>query len=274
MNEFDNFNGYLTEKGEKIFIPGNRSFKYGDGLFETMKIVDGAILYWEYHYKRLKLGIDTLKLDDTNFPKEFWEKELEKVINKNYYKFARLRLTVYRDSPGLYTPLGNRIGFIVEGTRYDKPDFSYVPEGINLGVFKEHQKVVGTLSNCKTTSAILFVLASIYKKDNNLDDVLILNSLGNVCEASASNVFIANKGEIITPPLSEGCISGVMREQVIEFSKHIDKIVIEKALTLKDLEEAEEIFLTNVISGIQHVKTFNGKAKKSTHTIALQNFLK
>lgn len=274
MNEFDNFNGYVTEKGEKIFNTGNRSFKYGDGIFETMKIVDGEILYWEYHYKRLQFGIETLKLDDTNFTKEFWAKELEKIIHKNYYKYARLRLTLYRDSPGLYTPLSNRIGFMIEGVRYDKPDFSFVSEGINLGVFKEHNKVANVLSNCKTTSAVLYVLASIYKRDNNLDDVVILNHFGNVCETSSSNVFVVKNDEFITPPLSEGCVSGVMREQVIEFSKHIDKIVLEKPLSLQDLEDADEIFLTNVISGVQHVKMFNNKIKKNTHTIALQNFLK
>ena len=274
MNEFDIFNGYVIEKGEKLFNSGNRSFKYGDGVFETMKVVDGEVLYWEEHFKRLEFGIKTLKLENTIYTKEYWEKEIEKIIQKNYYKFAKIRLTVYRDSPGLYTPLTNRIGFIMEGLRFDKADFSYEAQGISLGVYTDNFKPIGMLSNCKTTSTILYVMSSIYKKEIGLDDVVVLNNLGNVCETSNSNLFIVKDGEIYTPPITEGCIAGVMRNQVIVISKELNKLVIEKPLIIKDLEEADEIFLTNVIMGVQNVKIFKDKVKKNTYSLALQNFLK
>ena len=113
MNEFDNYNGFLVEKGEKLFNTGNRSFKFGDGIFETMRVENGKVVYWEDHYKRLKLGLTTLQLDDKKFPVSKWEEEIEKVVYKNKYQYAKLRLTVYRESPGLYTPMTNKLGFVI-----------------------------------------------------------------------------------------------------------------------------------------------------------------
>lgn len=272
MNEFDIYNGFLMEKGEKLYTSANRAFKYGDGVFETIKIFEGEILNWDEHYARLQKGLKVLKIDDSEFPKQKWEDELKKVVYKNYYKYAKLRLTVYRDSPGLYTPMTNKLGYLIEGVRYSLADFSKAIVHKNVGVYEELNKSIDIVSNCKTISALVYVLASIYKKEQGLDDVIVLNSNGKVCESSNSNVFIVKDGEVYTTPLSSGCVEGVMRSVVINRCQLKNINIIEEELTLEHLKNSDELFLTNAIAGIQSVESFLGFQKKSAKTKMIQSF--
>jgi len=273
MMEFDNLDGFLSEKGDKVYDTSNRSMKYGDGIFETIKLVDGKMIFWDYHWARLSKGIEYLKLDSIGKEEAFWKKEIEKVIVKNYYKHARIRVIVYRKAPGLYTPMGNRIGYLIEGTRFDKPDYSFNPDGISLGVFEGDQKAMTPLNNLKTTSALLFVLAGIYKKEQGLGDVIVLNASGRVCESVSSNVFAVIQHKIITPSLSEGCLDGVMRKQIIKSIKQKQLDFEERELTLDELRSADEIFLTNSMSGVQGVVDFEGKKLYNIYTKQFQSYL-
>lgn len=272
MNEFDNVNSFLIEKGEKLFNTGNRSFKYGDGIFETIKVVDNKMLFWDEHYNRLKQGIKLLKIDKDRFDKKTWKQEIDQLIYKNHYKFAKLRLTVYRESPGLYTPMANNLGFVIEGVRYDRKDFTYKPEGISLGVYQDMGKAIDLLSNCKTTSALVYVMASIYKKEQGLGDMVVLNSLGNVCETSNANIFYIKDKNIFTPALNQGCVEGVFRSQVLKYCRDQEINVEEKEVTVQELQNADEIFVTNVISGVQGIANFQGKSKKQEFLKQFQSF--
>lgn len=270
--EFDNLNGFLIEKGDKLFDTSNRSLKYGDGVFETMKLVNGKIMFWDDHYNRLSKSMKHFKIDESGKDKAFWEAEIEKVIVKNYYKDAKLRLIVFRDGPGLYTPMSSRCGFVLEGIRYDRPDYEFDTKGISLDVFTGDYKAISPLSNFKSTSAALFVLASIYKKEKKYGDVIVLNTAQRVCESTCSNVFIKLNDQIITPSLAEGCLNGVSRLQVINYFKHKNVEIIESEITINDLEEASEIFLTNTISGAQGVSAFKGKKLDLTLSKEVQKY--
>ncbi len=264
INEFDSINGFLVEKGDKIFTSANRSFKYGDGIFETIKLAKGKILLEKYHLQRIELGLKTLKLDTEKYDAEFFSKELNKVILKNYYQNAKIRLSIFRDSPGLYTPMGNRLGFFIEGVHLDSPYYPETPEKLNLGVFTEALKSADGIANCKTTSALIYVLAGVYKKENNWDDVVVLNHKQNVCEAVSSNIFAVIDGVLKTPALTEGPITGTVRNFIVDFCK-IHNIKLEQcAITLSELNNAQEIFLTNAVSGIQSVTHYNHQTIPST----------
>lgn len=271
--EFDNLDGFLSEKGDKIFDTSSRVMKYGDGIFETIKLVDGKLMFWDDHYARLSKSMEYLKLDTIGKDEAFWKKELEKVVVKNYYKHARIRIIVYRNSPGLYTPMSNRSGFLIEGTRFDKADYDFVEEGSTLGVFEGDYKAMSPINNLKTTSAVLFVLAGLSKKEQGVNDVIILNALGRVCETVSSNVFAVVNNKIITPSLTEGCLDGVMRKQIIKAikQKYID--FEERELTVEELKSATEIFTTNTMSGVQGVSKFNGKQLESGYAKQLQSYL-
>jgi branched-chain amino acid aminotransferase len=272
--EFDNSNGFLTEKGDKLFDTSNRSLKYGDGVFETMRLFKGKIMFWDDHYARLQRGIKYLKIEDSGKEKAYWEKEIERLVVKNKYFEARIKLLVFRDSPGLYTPMGNRLGFLIEGLSYDNSEYSFDAKGLKAGLFEADYKAISPLSNHKTTSALLFVLASIEKKQRALDEVIILNTARRVCEGTASNLFLRIGNDIFTPSLEEGCLDGVMRRQIINFFANKNNSISEGEITLETLEKADEIFLTNTISGVQSVRDFNGRSLNNDTSIELQNYLK
>ena len=272
--EYDNSNGFLTEKGDKLFDTSNRSLKYGDGVFETMRLIKGKVMFWDDHYERLQRGIKYLKIENSGKDKEYWEKEIERVIVKNKYSEARIKLLVFRNSPGLYTPMGNRLGFLIEGLSYDSSNYNFDAKGIKAELFESDFKAMSPISNHKTTSALLFVLASIEKKERGVDEVVILNTAKRICEGTASNLFLRIGDDILTPSLEEGCLDGVMRKQIITYFKNKNSPVSESEITLETLESADEIFLTNTISGVQSVRSFKNKSLNNYTSIELQEYLK
>lgn len=259
MNEFDNINGFLIEKGEKLFNASNRAFKYGDGLFETMRVVDNEILFLNDHIQRLKEGMAFLKLEDAKFDENMIKAELAKVIYKNYYKFAKLRLAVYRESPGMYTPFSNSLSYIIEGVRYDSSKFNYDPNGITLNIYDDMRKNVDMASNIKSSSALVYVMASLHKKETGVGDSVVLNNYGRVCETSNANIFIVKDGLVKTPALTEGPIKGVLRSQILKYLDQKGIKYLEGEIQKEELKEADEIFTSNMIVGIQTIKTFEGK---------------
>lgn len=273
MMEFNNLDGFLSEKGDKLFDTSNRSMRYGDGIFETIKLVNGKLLFWEDHYERLSRGMQHLKLDTIGKEEDFWKKEVEKIVVKNYFTNARIRIIVYRNSPGTYTPMGNRVGFLIEGTRFDKPVYNYSKQGTRLGLFSGDHKGMSPLNNFKTTSALLFVLAGVHKKEAGLDDVVVLNAAGRVCETVSSNIFALVNDVIITPKLSEGCLDGVMRKQIIKAIKQKQINFEEGELTVEQLRTATEIFTTNSMTGVQGIGEFEGKSMTLSYVKELQYYL-
>tara|TARA_B100000795_G_scaffold240608_1_gene202878 strand:+ start:2489 stop:3346 length:858 start_codon:yes stop_codon:yes gene_type:complete len=272
--EFDNLNRFLMEKGDKLFDTSNRSLKYGDGIFETMRLIKGKIMFWDDHYARLERGLKYLKIDISLKGKDFWQEEIERLVVKNNYTEARIKLTAYRDSPGLYTPMGNRLGFIIEGLSYDNSTYNHMSEGITLGVFENDFKSISPVSNLKTTSALLFVIASIDRKERGLGELVVLNTSKRVCEGTASNIFLRIGNELHTPSLKEGCLDGVMRKQIINFFSQKNHAVSQGEVTVEMLEKADEIFLTNTVSGVQAIGSFRGRVLNNDTAGELQNYLK
>ena len=270
MHVYANYNGFLVEDGEKLFNSANRAFKFGDALFETIRVSNSKLLFWDKHYKRLQSSLDFLGFDTTGADKAFWENQLQKVHIRNNFPDARLRLTVYRDSPGLYTPQRHKCAFLIEGSSLDKSVFELNKKGIELGLYGEVVKSRQKFSNLKTTNSLNYILAGLFAEKNNFDDVIILNDTGRVSEAVSSNVFVVLGDQIITPSLEEGCIDGVMRRVLLEMQHGKIK---EGNVDIDLLKVADEIFLTNVIRGVQWVNSFGGKIYSSSRSSQLINML-
>jgi branched-chain amino acid aminotransferase len=105
----------------------------------------------------------------------------------------------------------------------------------------------------------VYVLAALHAKSNHWNDCIILNDQNRVCDATIANVFWVKNRTIFTPPLSEGCVSGVMRKHLLDALPQRGFRVEQRTAFAGDLEGADEVFLTNVISGIRWVKEFNGR---------------
>src|SRR6201986_117260 len=260
MPLYINLNGEILAAESKLLSVANRAFKYGDGLFESMRLMKGQLKFADLHADRLQRGMKALKIDgysqmDTWFLKE----KVEQLASRNKIKHGRLRLTVYRDSEGLYTPTQNKMGYCLELQPLDEPRYFLNDKGLIIDIFTDLSKPINFLSNIKTCNSLIYVLAGIFKNQNRLDDAFLLNQDGFLCEASSSNIFVWYKSHLYTPALSEACVEGVMRNIVIKLARESHIPFTEAQINPDILYEADEVFLTNASRGIQWVMGFGVK---------------
>lgn len=257
-----NFNGNLIEEKEVLSVD-NRGYAYGDGLFETIKISYGKLLFWEDHYFRLMASMRIMRMEiPMSFTMEFLEEQISKTlaVNKLEGASARVKLSVYRNEGGLYTPITNDISFIISVKVSDEDFYTHQEGFYEVDLFKDYFVSPSLLSTLKTNNKALHVVGSIYAKENNLHNCLILNTNKHVIEALNGNVFIVKGNQIKTPPISDGCLKGVMRKQLIDIIKSMPEYELtEASVSPFELQKADEIFITNVIVGIQPVSKFRKK---------------
>jgi branched-chain amino acid aminotransferase len=249
-----NFNGEIVPADSKLLTVANRSFKYGDGLFESMRMLKGQLKFADLHADRLQRGMKALKIDGYSQMDTYFLKQIaEQLSIRNKSKHGRLRLTVFRDSEGLYTPSQNKAGYCLEFIPADEPRYFLNEKGLIVDVFTDLPKPSNYLSNIKTCNSLIYVMAALHRQQNNLDEVFLLNQSGFLCEASSANVFVWYQNHLYTPALSEGCVEGVMRQVIINIAKKNNIPVTEAQINPEILYEADEVFLTNASKGIQCV---------------------
>lgn len=213
------------------------------------------------HAGRIRKAMNVLKLEGSGFFDEYFLREkTEELTNRNKTGgAARVRLTIFRDAGGLYAPLSNKAAFLLEAGKITEQDYTLNRKGYIIDVYTEVAKPQYVLSNYKTCNSLIYVLAGVFKNQHALDDALLVNQNGYLCEATSSNLFVVYQGKIYTPALSEGCVAGVMRSVVIGLALKNDMPVIEAQISPEILNEAEEVFLTNAARGIQWVMGYNRK---------------
>ena len=263
-----NFNSELYTKENIQLTTDNRGFKYGDGIFETIKVVHKKVIFWEDHYFRLMASMRMLRMKiPMEFTLEFLEQEILKTVDSiekagNF----RVRLNVFRKDGGLYTPKTNAINYLIEASEISTPSKTTY----EIDVFKDFYNYSGLLSTIKTNNRMLNTLASIYADENDLDNCVLLNERKGVVEVANGNIFIVKDTVVKTPALTEGCIKGIVRNKVIEIlTKNKDFTIEETAISPFEIQKADEVFITNAIAGIQVVT----KYKKKSFTTALGNKL-
>lgn len=255
-----NYNGFLYKEDENIFNSKNRGFRYGDALFETIRVIDGQPCYLEDHFIRLKKGMSILKMRSANISFNDLKEQIIKLIQKNHLKKGgRVRLTVFRSGDGLYTPKNESKSYIIEAKPFKDNYYILNEKGLTIDVYNDLKRYRNVLSQIKTTNNIPQVLAGIYKKESGLDDCIILNDQGRIAEALSSNIFLYKNNNLYTPALDEGCMDGIMRKQVLRIAKDLNINVFEGMLNGSMLLQADEMFLTNAIRGIQWVSSYRQK---------------
>jgi len=256
-----NFNGVLRDSDLQLNV-SNRSFLYGDGVFETLKVVHNKILFFEDHYFRLMASMRIIRMDiPMSFTMEYLESQiLELVTASGLGESARVRFTVYRDEGGYYTPSVNTVSYTIVAFGLDDKEYSISNVTFEVDLYKDFFIPKQLLSTLKTNNKLIQVTASIFAKENQLNSCLILNEEKNVVEAVSGNLFMVMNRQIITPPISEGCLNGVMRKQIMRLAKAIDGYeMVEAPISPFDLQKADELFITNVIVGIQPVSNYRKK---------------
>ncbi|HSN48908.1 MAG TPA: aminotransferase class IV [Flavobacterium sp.] len=256
-----NFNGAI-ESNDTSLLTQNRSFLFGDSVFETVKIVNAKILFLEDHYFRLMSSMRVIRMEiPMDFTMEYFEEQiLALAMAKNSASSARARITVYRNDGGYYLPQNNTVSFLVNVESMDNALYSVNLEEYVVDLYTDFYIARQLLSTIKTTNKIINVTASIFANENGLDNCLLLNDSKNVIEALQGNIFMLKGNTLITPPLSEGCLNGVMRRQVLALARKMDNLeVVEQVISPFDLQKSDELFITNVIKGIQPITQYRKK---------------
>jgi branched-chain amino acid aminotransferase len=257
MSIFFSYNGRFYKQGTPVISVDNRSLKFGDGLFETMKIVSGKLELKEYHFERLFNGMKILGFDiPPDFTSIFFEKEITELAKKNTgHKNLRARLMVFRGDGSLNDPKDHYPNYIIQ--TWPLPDvITLNTRGLIIDICPGVKKSIDILSNLKTNNFLPYALAAIHTQKNNLNDCIVLNTNGRICDTTVANIFIIKDNIVYTPSLKEGCIAGVTRRWMIEEMERSGIKIKEKPVTVEDIKTADEIFLTNSIYPMRWVKQF------------------
>lgn len=262
LNIMVNYNGKLLARENLNISIENRGFKYGDSIFETIKIQNNKVIFWEDHYFRLMSSMRMLRMKiPLQFTLEFLEQEIIRTVKANdLEKGARVRLNVFRKDGGFYTPLSNSINYTIEVAAIK----TATKNKYSIDVFKDFYNFSGLLSTVKTNNRMVNTLASIYAKENDLDNCVLVNERKGVVEVANGNIFILKGNTIKTPAIEEGCIKGIVRKKIIDIiSKNEEYTIEETSISPFEIQKAEEVFITNAIIGVQPVTNY----KKKTFSI-------
>lgn len=260
--QFICFNGEFIRKSELNISANNRAFKYGDGVFETIRVIKKEPLFYIEHIKRLSLALELLKIDfSIDFLKTELKQNIVRLLNANkFFAGARIRITVFRSGEGLYTPTSNKMEYLIEASELENEYYALNKRGLNIGIYNEIKITYSEFSNFKTINSLPYILAGIYKKQNGFDDCILVNNENNLIEGISSNLFILKNNVLYTTGAQSGCIEGIMKNIVIDIALSKSMTVFDEALlTENDLLTADEIFMTNVINGVQWVLSYKKK---------------
>ncbi|RYG14978.1 MAG: 4-amino-4-deoxychorismate lyase [Chitinophagaceae bacterium] len=275
MSNFILVNEEFVNAEQPVLKSTNRGFKFGDGIFESMRMCNGKLQFAELHADRLRAAMKAIKLDGyALFDDYFLKQKTAELARKNKFNGnVRFRLSIYRDGEGLYTPLSNKAAYVLESAALTSANYELNQKGLIIDVYDEITKPINKLSNYKTTNALLYVMAGLYQKQHRLDEAIILNQNGFLCESTSSNVFVLYENQIYTPAISEGCVAGVMRSVVLNLAKMNDIPLIEAQISPEILKAAEEVFVTNASAGVRWVMGYGKKRYFNEMAKTITSFL-
>ncbi len=265
-----NFNGTLVESASNS-LADNRGLLFGDAVFETFKVVNNHILFLEDHYFRLMSSMRILRMEiPMNFTLEFLEQQILEVVQTNSLESsARVRMTVFRNSGGFYLPTTNEISYLIQCSELKSKEYLLNTDRYEVDLFKDFYVTKQLLSTIKSTNKAVQITGSIFAKENDLQNCFLLNDSKNVVEALNGNLFMLKDGKLTTPPVSEGCLNGIMRKQILAIAKTMEVEVVEEPISPFDLQKADELFITNVISGVQPITKYRKKDFENTFSAKL-----
>ncbi|MEZ4857219.1 MAG: aminotransferase class IV [Flavobacteriaceae bacterium] len=245
----------------------NRGLHYGDAVFETLKVTAGKILFWEDHYFRLMASMRIMRMEiPMNFTLEWLEEQIFVTVNKAEKAPAyRVKLLVWRSWGGKYTPSVKNVDYSISVEPLEQPFYILKETPYEVELFKDHYVHSGLLSTIKSTNRAVNILGSIYAAENNYQNCLLLNENKHVVEALNGNLFLVSGATVKTPPITDGCLNGIIRKQLIAIFQQLPNYSLEEvSLSPFELQKADEMWITNTLVGIQPISKFRKKEFSST----------
>lgn len=256
----------MIEANQPVFTATNRGYRYGDGFFETARIVNSIFPLASLHKKRIERSVALLQyIQPVTSIENIFEQAIELSKLNGCEKNARVRLSFFNGSGSVFDD-NTALQYVIEASPLPESFNALNNDGLRIAICADVRKSCDTYANLKSANYIFSRVAIELAKKNGWDDALILNQHNHICESAIANIFWVKESIIYTPPLTEGCVDGVMRAYLIS------KInVTEKACSQQDLADADEFFLTNATSGIRWVKNFESKAYSNVTSKKIYN---
>ncbi|MDB5240619.1 MAG: aminotransferase [Spirosoma sp.] len=253
------YNSNILQDTDYQIFANDRAFQYGDGLFETIRYEQSQVWFWPDHYARLTAGMKALHLTlPDNLSEASTYQHITDLLRTNELtgQPARIKIQVWRQTGGLYTPTTNYANILI--TAQPGGPFAITERAI-VGILEAIRLHVSPYSAFKTLSSLPYVMAGIAKKERGLDDVILLNVNPEdyLAECLASNLFWFDKGVLYTPDIETGCVDGIMRQQILRKAKTVGQSVNIGFHRLASLSSAEAVFCCNV-NGIQWIRSIEG----------------
>ena len=263
-----NFNGQLLQESEANLSITNRGYAYGDSVFETIRVINGKVMFWEDHYFRLMASMRIMRMEIPHeFSPEFLEEQIIDLIKENKLqdKPVRVKFSVFRKEGGLYTPEFRDIEYFILTSEIQNSFYTLNEDFYEVELFKDHYINSGLLSTIKTNNKAVNVLGGIFAKENDYQNCLLVNEKKSVVEALNGNLFVVKGNKIKTAPLTDGALNGITRKQLVNMIKKLQEYTFEEAsISPFELQKADELFITNVIVGIQPISKYRKKEYKNT----------
>jgi len=256
-----NLDGKLHAADERTIHPDNRAFRYGEGLFETIRLHKGIMPLFDLHWERLTRSLPALYFElPVHFTKEYLKNELLQLAKRNQaLDAARMRVMIFKGEGGIWEKPSANFRYLLQCWPLEQNEFSMNENGLDIGLFPDGRKACDAFSNFKTNNYFLYALAAQYAKTQKWNECIVLNQFNRICDTTIANIFFVKNKTIYTPALAEGCVAGVMRTYLLH-ALTVNRLKVEEtACTPEQLLDADELFLTNAMSGLRWVKRFNEK---------------
>ncbi len=274
MKNLVNCNGKIVPGDQPVITLDNRAFHFGDGLFESMRVVEGRACFLDAHWARMNSGAEILKMEvPDGLDRASFGKHIQELISAVGMTSGRCRFTLYRGGSGYYRPERNDAVFTIEAKELPEPYHTLNEQGSMVDIWPGMRKPINDLSRHKTLNCQYYIMGSLWARDRGLDDCLLQNERGNIIESSSGNLFIVSNGVLYTPSLADGCLGGVMRAQIINLALANGIKVYECSLNPQNLLAADELFFTNAVRGLQWIGTYRTKRYAHKMSAALVELL-
>lgn len=266
-----NSNGTIQQEAT-FSVATNRGFLFGDSVFETIRTLNNKVLFLEDHYFRLMASMRICRMEiPMQFTMEYFESQILSLIQHSNAAANRVRFSVFRIGDGFYLSSTNEVEFLVTFQPLENELYIFNETDYEVELFKDSYVTKQLLSTLKTNNKMVQITGSVFAHENGYQNCLLLNDDKNVVEALQGNLFMKMNNQLITPPIADGCLNGIMRKQILTLAKKVEGLeVIEKSISPFDLQKADELFITNVIQGVQSItkyrkKTYENSLAKELH---------
>ncbi|MDA0940175.1 MAG: aminotransferase class IV [Bacteroidetes bacterium] len=260
--------GRVLRSSELPAAFGNRAFLLADGVFESMRFTAGHVPFLSLHVQRLHAALEAHGMI---VPESLGEAALRESLEAwratwGVQGDVRIRLTAYRAGEGAYAPETDDVSWVATAATMTESGFSLPPKGLDVDIFQDMVKHRSPISKFKNLASTVYIRAARHASQRGWGDALVLNPDQRIIESSRSNLFVVSNGVLYTPSLDDGCVGGIMRSVLIRTALDHGVKVYEAALTPQTLLQADELFLTNAVRGIEWVSSY--KTKRYFHATA------